>query len=123
MDDTNTLIHMIFIPVIVASLMGITMQFDLFSSIWLDADNNKIVWTATKPPNSYPIPLILIIWSFLSTFYLTCSLPLGMATYMFGLLLYMISSFINSFGAKPGDILYGNTFAIFLGIHLFGWIT
>ena len=128
MDETNTAIHMIFIPIIVSSIFGLFLCCDWTHTLYLDLskDTPSLKFLNTHPGKDssiYELNLTIFIWSGISVIYIFCDVLLGICTYIFGLLTFAAAAYIYTLNTKTDSFLYDNVFAFFLAVFLFGWST
>ena len=137
MDETNTIIHMLFIPVLVGTIMGIMQHCKPFYSYGL-----QINMTGESPTVEFGhftdtvkntffgghegIVLInngLLFWTMCGTFYIISDFIVGFIAYFGGIGLYALTLWLNSFDTVDGSILEGKMWTVMLCIHFFGWTT
>ena len=128
-DETNTWIHIVFVPIIALTLFGIILNSRIdryfvdvskgFSLQIIDSDD----YLSTSDPNLVHLSVFWILWSILGCIYVWCDTLIGFMTFCLGVCLYKIALQVQQLNSQPDSVLYGRVFQVMAIIHVIGWFT
>ena len=102
---------------------GILFDFsDGFSASFGTYDDNFGYFLSNKE-SVFLINFGLLFWTFLGVIYTLSDTVIGLITFTWGILLWRLMIFFNSFDTDPESSVFGKMWTINLCIHFFGWGT
>jgi len=69
------------------------------------------------------VNVVLLFWTFLGVIYTLCDTIVGLISFTWGIGLYRLVLFFNSFDTDTDSIFFGKMWTIMLCVHFFGWTT
>ena len=112
-DSTNTVIHLVFIPILVCTMMGLfeytaLMEFFNLNVMGLDKGHYHV------------LTFMPVFWCLLSMFYIKVEPIIGTMAWLFGITLWAIESWLRTMDESHFG---GNLYYYILAVHIFGWTT
>jgi len=119
--NRNKLIHVVGVPAIMWSLCGFFWHFH--KTVLVDLTDGFQLSVGTHPPagpGQYLFDSLEVVWCLTCVAYVVCEPVIGAVTFPVGFTLGRCACYISALDEKD-MILGGNSFRIFLAIHLCAW--
>ena len=129
-DEVNTLIHLIFIPSILFSFLGMAPHFSILNILRIDmSDPSGGASFQLGSFDAFPQTkdvFVFNIWSFIMVVnfvvYFYCDLLIGLVSATWMLTLQAAARHVNTMGQDPESQLYGQTLKFFVIFNLVSWV-